>query len=136
MFGLVPMWDSDYENKRKLKFGEVYEVSVKLKRNYQFHKLYFSLIKTAWEYQNEKRQAFFKNDIERFRKSVEIAAGHSDVVWNIKLKTEVEVPKSISFEKMDEIEFKDLYEKVKNVLFSVFLTDISEQEFMDNLINY
>lgn len=136
MFGLVPMFDADYDQKQRLKFGEVYQVEIKKSRNYQFHKLYFSLINTSWQYQNEAVQNHFKNSVEQFRKSVEISAGHCDTVFNIKLKEWVDIPKSIAFDKMDEFEFRELYENVKTVLFSVFLKNISEEEFMSNLINY
>lgn len=128
--------DEDYENKRKLKIGEVYEVDIKLKRNYQFHKMYFALINCAWEYQNEKRQAHFKNSVEKFRKSVELAAGHCEIFWDIKNKREIEQVKSISFDKMDNAEFSDLYERVKTVLFEVFLTHVTVEEFQTNLINF
>lgn len=128
--------DEDYENKRKLKIGEVYSVDIKLKRNYQFHKMYFALINCAWEHQNEKRQNHFKNSIDKFRKSVELAAGHSETFWDIKNKREIEQVKSISFEKMDNSEFSELYDNVKNVLFEVFLNHISEQEFERELINF
>ena len=136
MFGLVPMFDEDYNQKRKLKFGEVYTCEIKKARNYQFHKLYFALINLAWEYQNEKTQTFFKNDITNFRKAVEISAGHCDTAFNIKLKCWTDIPKSIAFDKMDEFEFKVLYDRVKDVLFLVFLKDISQEEFERNLINF
>lgn len=134
--GLIPLYDADYDQKRKLKIGEVYQVDIKKSRNYELHKKYFSLINAAWDYQNEKRQAHFKNSIEQFRKSVEVAAGHCDTVWNIKLKCEVDIPKSISFSNMDELEFRELYENVRTVLFSVFLTHITVEEFENNLLNY
>mgnify|MGYP004701357753 CR=1 FL=1 len=134
--GLIPLYDADYDQKRKLKIGEVYQVEIKKARNYELHKKYFSLIHCAWEYQNEKRQAHFKNSVENFRKSVEIAAGHCDVVYSIRLKEWVEVPKSVSFSKMGELEFRTLYENVRTVLFSVFLTHISEKDFNEQLINY
>lgn len=35
--GLIPMADSDYDEKKRLKIGEVYEVSIKLARNYHFN---------------------------------------------------------------------------------------------------
>jgi hypothetical protein len=134
--GLVPMYDEDYEEKRKLKIGKVYEVKIRLARNYEFHKKYFSLITCAWEYQNEKTTAHFKNNIEMFRKTIEIAAGNCDSVYSIARKEWIEIPKSIAFENMDEAEFQELYERVKDVLFSVFLKNIKEEEFMINLANY
>lgn len=134
--GLKPMYDEDYDEKKKLKMGEVYKVSVKKARNYQFHKRYFSLINTAWEYQNEKRQEFFHNSVECFRKTVEISAGHCDTIYSLKRKEWVDVPKSIAFDKMDEFEFMNLYDRVRDVLFSTFLTHISQREFDNELQSY
>lgn len=134
--GLIPMTDFDYDQKRTLKIGDVYKCKITKARNYQFHKLYFSLIACSWEYLNEATQNHYKNNIEQYRKSVEVSAGHCDNVFNIKLKAWVDIPKSISFEKLDEIAFKELYERVKDVIFLVFLKHISQEEFERNLINF
>ncbi len=128
--------DEDYENKRKLKIGEVYQVGIRVHRNYDFHRKYFALINLSWNYQNEKVQEHFKNSVEKFRKSVELAAGHSETFWDIKNKCKIEQVKSISFEKMDNAEFSDLYERVKDVLFRVFLKNISQEDFERELINF
>lgn len=134
--GLVPNYDEDFDKKKKLKIGQVYQVDVKQARNYELHKKYFALINCAWEYQNERVVEHFKNSIELFRKSVEIAAGHSDTIYSIARKEWIEQPKSISFAKMNEFEFQELYESVRNVLFTIFLKDIREEEFMQNLVNF
>lgn len=133
--GLKPCYDEDFDEKKKLKLGEIYEVTIKKSRNYEFLKKYFSLINTAWEYQNERVVEHFKN-VDCFRKTVEIAAGWCDTVYSISRKEWVEIPRSIAFDKMDEFEFRDLYERVKDVLFKYFLRNISEEEFTRNLINY
>ena len=114
------MYDADFDEKKKLKLGEVYNVDIKLSRNYRFHKKYFALINLAWEYQNERTQKHFNNSSEAFRKTVEVSAGHYEVVYSIERKEWLHVPKSIAFEKMDEAQFSDLYENVKRVLFSIF----------------
>lgn len=134
--GLVPLYDDDYEQKRKLRLGKVYLAEIKLARNVQFHRKYFALIRCAWEYQNGEVQAFFKDDVNLFRKTVEVAAGICDRVFNIQLKTWVDIPRSIAFSAMDEAEFTDMYEKIKDVLFSTFLKDIDYKEFQSNLINF
>lgn len=131
--GLVPLTDNDYDNKKKLKLGEVYEVSIKQVRNYRFHRKYFALINLSWEYMNEKQQAFFRNNKDVFRKSIELTAGFCEPVWNNNLKQMVEVPISISFDSMDELEFRDLYDRVKDVLFETALKSISVEEFEKNL---
>ena len=134
--GLVPCDDNDYEEKRKLKVGQIYKATVKLNRNYRLHRKYFALINCAWAYQNERQTAFFKGSVEIFRKTMEMAAGHCERVYSIEHKEWRDVPKSIAFDKMDEFEFRDLYERVKDVLFATALRGVSEEEFLDALANF
>ncbi len=134
--GLIPLYDDDYEEKRKLKIGEKYSVEIKKARNVQFHRLYFALINCAWEYLNEAQSEFFHNNKTVFRKSLEVSAGHCDKVFSFKLKDWVDIPKSISFDKMSEFEFRELYERVKDVIFNTILRTISVEEFESNLINF
>lgn len=134
--GLVPCDDNDYEEKRKLKVGQIYKATIKLNRNYRLHRKYFALINCAWEYQNERQTAFFKGSVEIFRKTMEMAAGHCERVYSIEHKEWRDVPKSIAFDKMDEAEFRDLYERVKDVLFATALRGVSEEEFLDALANF
>ena len=121
--------DQDQEVRRKLKLGQVYEVSIKVARNYKFHKKYFALINLTWEYQNENIQQLYNNNIEAFRKTIEIAAGHFEPIWNIKANEWQQAPKSISFATMDNLEFQTLYDNVKNVIYELYLNGISEEEF-------
>lgn len=130
------MYDEDYDEKKKLKIGEAYEATIRLMRNIDFHRKYFALINCAWEYQNENVVLHFKHSPELFRKTIEMSAGWCDTIYSINRKEWIETPKSISFDKMDNTEFSDLYERVKDVIFSVFLKNISIEEFEKNLINF
>lgn len=134
--GLVPCDDNDYEEKRKLKVGQIYKATIKLNRNYRLHRKYFALINCAWAYQNERQTAFFKGSVEIFRKTMEMAAGHCERVYSIEHKEWRDIPKSIAFDKMDEAEFRDLYERVKDVLFATALRGVSEEEFLNALTNF
>lgn len=134
--GLKPCYDADYEERKKLRIGQEYVADIKMPRNIAFHRKYFALINCAWEYQQEKSQRHFKDNVECFRKTVEIAAGHCDTAYSLKRREWLEIPRSVAFDKMDEAGFQDLYERVKTVLFSVFLKHIPEEEFMSNLINF
>ena len=134
--GLKPMYDADYEEKKKLKKGHTYKAKITLARNIDFHRKYFKLINLAWDYQNESVVEFFKHSVESFRKSVEMAAGFYDTIFSIARKEWIEIPRSIAFDKMDEFEFGELYENVKRVLFQVFLKDISEEEFNNVLKDF
>ena len=133
--GLVPCNDNDYEEKKKLKLGEVYQVTISRPRNYEFHKKYFALINCAWEYLNEKQIEFFK-DINNFRKTMELAAGHSEMVYSINRKEFVEQVLSIAFDKMDNDQFQDLYNRVFDVILKYPLKNIKQEEFEKNLINF
>lgn len=134
--GLVPCDDNDYEEKRKLKVGQIYKATIKLNRNYRLHRKYFALINCAWAYQTEQQTAFFHESVDVFRKTVEVAAGHCERVYSIARKEWIDVPKSIAFDKMDEAEFRDLYERVKDVLFAIFLRGVNEEEFLNELANF
>lgn len=134
--GLIPLYDEDFEEKRKLKIGKDYLAEVKLARNLKFHRKYFALINCAWEYQNEQIQAAFRGKKDIFRKSLEVTAGHCERIFNCKLNSWVDVPKSISFESMSEEEFSDLYERVKDVLWAAFLKGVTREEFEENLANF
>jgi len=131
--GLIPMYSDDLDEKKKLKIGHEYLCEIKPIRNLKFHRKYFALIKCSWEYQNEKVQEFFKNNIDLFRKTVEVSAGHCDFIYSIERKEWVEIPKSISFEKCDEAEFEELYNRILDVLLKTFLNDIPFNEFEENL---
>ncbi len=133
--GLVPLGDDDYEQKRKLKLGETYSVEVKVVRNVDFHRKYFALIAYAWEFLTEQETDKFK-DKDNFRKYIEIAAGHCEVIFHPRLQEFVEIPKSIAFGKMDNTAFSDLYGRVKDVIFSIIGDRVTQEEFERLLIDF
>lgn len=133
--GLVPMLDYDYDQKKKLKIGQVYSCEIKQARNYEFHKKYFALINCSWEYLNEKQTAFFGN-IRAFRKTVEVSAGHFELAFSLDKKEWLQVPKSIAFGSMSESSFSELYDNAKDVIFGVFLKHIEWEEFEKHLIHF
>lgn len=134
--GLVPMYDDDYDEKKKLKLFETYTAEVRVARNVEFHRKYFALLNIGWEYLTESQTHFYHNNKNGFRKSVQIAAGACEKVWSISRQEWTEDSISISFDSMDEIEFRELYDKVRNVVFSLIEGNVSEHEFMKNLANF
>lgn len=133
--GLVPLDDDDFEEKKKLKLGQTYSVEVKVARNVDFHRKYFALIAYAWEFLDERETATFKSK-DNFRKYLEISAGHCDVIFHPRLQEFVEIPKSISFGKMDNTAFSELYERVKDVIFSIIGDRVTRDEFERLLIDF
>ena len=122
----MPLYDSDYEEKRKLKIGEVYQCDVKKPRNYEFLKKFFALIRLGAE------NTPLNMPQEPYRAYVTMKAGYAEVFDTPGGK--MALPKSISFAKMDDNEFAGLYQDVIQVI----ITDIGADQQMieENLINY
>ena len=125
---LVPVYNSDAEALKaaKLKEGEVYEVEIKKKRNYQFHKKYFSLLNLCYDNQ-EQFESF-----DDLRAYLTCKAGYYKEVDTPKGK--MILPLSISFAKMDEIEFEQLYSKTIDVICK-FL-DVEQDDLLAEIVEY
>lgn len=132
--GLVPIDEDSFDEKKKLKIGQVYQAELKVKRNYLFLKKYFALINCAWEYLPESQTKGFKTK-EIFRKWCEIQAGHCDIL-QFKNGDVMRLPKSIAFDSLDEAAFMDVYDSVKDVIFGLIGRYVSEEEFEKNLLNF
>ena len=131
--GLICATDYDKEQIKTLKRGSIVECTIKESRNIKFLRKYFALINCSWEYLTEDQQAFFYNNKESFRKSVEVAAGHCEQVFNRTRGEWLDVPKSVAFDKMTESEFSSLYERVRDVLYRLFIPEVNKQEFEKEL---
>lgn len=122
--GLVPMFDDDYENKVRLKQGATYVVDVKEVRNPRFHNLVMKMLKTSWEMCSPFVRAHFHENFDCWRKTVLLAAGCSETIYSIERREFIETYKSISFDKMSETEFSSYFERIKDVLYTTFLSHL------------
>ena len=91
-----------------LKFDSVYIADVKLERNYQFLKKFFALVKVG--HNNTK----LNMPLEAYRGYVTMKAGYAEIYKTP--KGTMVLPKSISFGKMPEEEFAELYSRVLDVI--------------------
>ena len=133
--GLVPMYDEDFDEKKKLTVGQAYECDVKVLRNIRFHRKAFALLNAAWSLMNEHQQAGWRSK-DGFRNYLTVAAGHYDVYFNQRLNAFVEMPRSWSFDKMDDAEFSALYDRMKDVIFAVLGDRVTEEVFDKVLANF
>lgn len=125
-FCLVPADDESMELFKKLKKADVLECNVKEYRNYKFHKKYFALINLAFE-----NQEFYK-DLNQFRKIMEMKAGYFDIVPTD--KGVVYLPKSISFSKLPQSEFEELYYKVLDEV--IKLLNCDKNDLLNQLVGF
>ena len=129
------MDEESYDEKKRLVIGQAYECDVKIVRNYQFLKKAFSLVNAAWSLMTERQQAGWRSK-DGFRAYLTVASGFYQVYFNPRLQQFVEQPKSWSFDKMDEAEFSELYERMKDTVYAVLGDRVSEDVFEGVLANF
>jgi len=125
--GLVPLYDSDLDEKKKLKIGIDVEAEIKKARNIKFHKKFFGLLRLVldnmpnWQkkyyeiYNEESFLLQIKEDLKLFK---ECRGGRKEYI-------------SISFEAMDEYTFSRFYNIVTNLMVAKYIhtsdNDIEEE---------
>jgi hypothetical protein len=106
--GLIPLYPSDFDEKRKLKLGQDYKANITNPRNYEFHKKFFALMNIGHE--NTSLEMPFKT----YRKYVTQKAGYFKTYATHKgVMIEAD---SISFASMTQDEFEELYSRVIDVI--------------------
>ena len=105
---LIPSDEYSLEIVQKFKKDAPKLITVKGKRNLEFHQKYFVMLQVIYEIQNH-----FDN-FEAMRYWITMKAGYYDTIMapNGNL---IYQPKSVSFAKMDEIEFQKVYDGVIQV---------------------
>lgn len=124
--GLVPLYPADYDNKRKLKLGQDYEVEVKNPRNIMFHRKFFALLNIGHE------NTSLDMPFESYRRYMIIKAGYFNSYHTPKgIYYE---PVSISFSSMSQDEFEELYSRILDKI----IDDIgsTKEEIEDQLISF
>lgn len=120
-------YNSDYELAKKVPLNEPITFDWSKPRNLRFHKKFFALLNMVYENQEQY------NNIEHLRKDLTISAGYYDLRFNIE-GVKVQEAKSISFAKMDELEFSEFYNRIVDVV--VKWLGIDKQEIIDNIEQY
>src|SRR5690554_3029200 len=107
---LKPAYDSDYESFKKIPLNEIIEIEYKKQRNIRFHRKLFALLNLAYSNQN-----MFDN-LDDMRYCLMLECNLSEIKVN-RLTGEVfKIPKSLQFSKMDEIEFNEVYNTLKQYI--------------------
>jgi hypothetical protein len=106
--GLIPIYPSDVDEKRKLKLGEDYEAEIKLPRNYQFHKKLFALFNLG--HQSSRMDLPF----EVYRKIMTVRAGFFTAYQTD--KGVYYEPDSLSFTAKDEAQISEVYSRVLDAI--------------------
>jgi len=131
---LVPDNEQSRDFISKLKTGKTIHADFKNKRNARFHRKYFALLNFAfshWEplnLQDPKWKGVTpKKSFNRFRKDLAILSGFYDATYRVDGSVRVEA-KSVSFSKMKEEDFEELYSNTIDVIIQKILTTYTHEE--------
>jgi hypothetical protein len=102
--GLVPLYPADFDEKRKLRLGIDYEVSVTNPRNVGFHRKFFALLNVGHE------NTHLDMPFETYRKYITVKAGYFKAYQTP--KGLFYDPESISFSNMTQDQFEEVYSRV------------------------
>ncbi|PHR23603.1 MAG: hypothetical protein COA36_16865 [Desulfotalea sp.] len=118
-------YPSDYEVARKLKAGKEYYFEVKNSRNIKFLRKFFALMKVVYENQE------VYNNMDHLRRDLTVSAGFYTTRVTIKGETVIEA-ESISFSKMDAVQFSEFYDRILDEIIKYFpLTKEGIAEYID-----
>lgn len=137
---LIPSDQQGVELVQSLKIGDDIGASLTKARNAKFHRKFFALLNLCFGYfeppKREWQGVEAVKNFDVFREQITILAGYFDVTYNLDGSIKVKA-KSISFAKMDDIEFSKLYNDVFTVLWNKVMRNIkgfTEAE-MENVVN-
>lgn len=133
--GLVPMYDSDYDEKKRLNVGDTVLCSIKRPRNYEFHKKYFALLRLTVanlpHLIQQQMQIFTEEDL---LDCLKIDLG----LFTTRLHGGKQIIKtgSISFAKMDESEFERFFQRSVDVILRIYLRGTDRQALIEEIDNF
>lgn len=125
---LKPAFESDHEKFKKVPLNEPISFKWTKKRNLKFHKKFFALINMV--YQNQE----VYNNQDEMRYDLTVEAGFFIDKTNFITGEITRHPKSISFDKMDDIEFSEFYNRFIDAVINWLKWD--KQDILDNIEQY
>ena len=134
--GLRPYSYDDTEEMNTIKIGSIVKANIVGPRNVTFHRKFFSLIRAAWECLTEQQRTNLRS-VDTFREQLLITSGFSEPLYDLNGQKFLERAKSISFAKMDEPAFNEVYSKVLDTILTIMVANgVTEGEFNNILQNY
>jgi hypothetical protein len=111
---LVPSLPEDEEKMTKWANDQILEVVIKKPRNPKFHRKFFALINLVFTNQDRYKIVDdllieIKIRVGHYKEHIDI---HGEVIY---------IPKSISFERMEEMEFEVFYNRTIDVILKHFI---------------
>lgn len=131
-YGLVPMYDSDLDEKHRLRNGTTVLCHISRPRNYEFHKKFFALIRLTYDNLPERlvqmMSVYSESDM---LDCLKLDLGLFSTVYHggrqiVKLG-------SISFAAMDNTEFEQFYNRSVDIILHTYLRGTDRQALLDEV---
>ena len=130
--GLVPLYDDDYEERKKLKIGADVLCQITTPRNIKFHRKFFALISLTFENLPHTLQ----EDKNIYNKDVLLER----IKYDLGLYDEVKhgdfchiILRSISFAAMDNNEFENFYNRTVDLILYDYLPGTDRKELLEEI---
>ena len=143
VIGLVPSDELSQEALEKYHNGTLLLCKLVQPRNPKFHDKFMALLRVGFKYwqpgEIECKHGTPAKNFDQFRKDVTILAGFYEAVIRLNGETRIEA-KSISFGKMTDDDFRELYSAVINVLLQNIFKGYTEEQVVklaaDEILNF
>lgn len=133
--GLIPMYDSDIDEKHRLRIGDNVLCTIKRPRNYEFHKKYFALLRLTVanlpHLIQQQMQIFTEEDL---LDCLKIDLGLFTTRWHG--GRQIVKTGSISFAKMDNTEFEKFFSRSVDAILRIYLRGTDRQTLIEEVENY
>ena len=133
--GLIPMYDSDLDEKQRLRIGDNVLCTIKRPRNYDFHKKYFALLRLTVanlpHLIQQQMQIFTEEDL---LDCLKIDLGLFTTRWHG--GRQIVKTGSISFAKMDNTEFEKFFSRSVDAILRIYLRGTDRQALIEEVEKY
>ena len=133
--GLIPMYDSDLDEKHRLRIGDNVLCTIKRPRNYEFHKKYGALLRRTVANLphriQQQMQIFTEEDL---LDCLKIDLGLFTTRWHG--GRQIVKTGSISFAKMDNTEFEKFFSRSVDAILRIYLRGTDRQALIEEVENY
>ena len=135
-YGLVPLYDSDLEAKKRLRVGSVVRCKVSNPRNYEFHKKFFALVRLTFDNLPARLAEYWKINNEydmlrRFKRDL----GYFTSTCNERGEKEIEYL-SISFAAMEQYEFEHFYNQCIDLVLCKYIKGLDKHDLITEIENF
>lgn len=133
--GLSPMYDSDLDEKKRLKIGETVLCKITKPRNYEFHKKFFALVRLTFDNLPEWIVRDYNvYSLEDMLTLIKLDLGFASLVQHGEYTLVKE--KSISFAKMDNTEFEKFYNRAVDIVLYKYLRGTEKESLLEEIYRF